>query len=69
MSSEEIRKLTDEEIVKKIKAGKAELLDLRMQNARGTLEKTAKINLLRKDIARMMTILNERKEKTVGGNN
>ncbi len=67
MKTSEIRALTDEEILAKIKAGKAELLDLRMQNARGSLEKTDKINLLRKEVARMMTILNERKE-TVGGN-
>ena len=66
MKTSEIRALTDEEILAKIKAGKAELLDLRMQNARGSLEKTDKINLLRKEVARMMTILNER--KTVGGN-
>ena len=67
MKTSEIRALTDEEILAKIKAGKAELLDLRMQNARGSLEKTDKINSLRKEVARMMTILNERKE-TVGGN-
>ena len=67
MKTSEIRALTDEEILAKIKAGKAELLDLRMQNAKGSLEKTDKINLLRKEVARMMTILNERKE-TVGGN-
>ena len=66
MKTSEIRALSDEEILAKIKAGKAELLDLRMQNARGSLEKTNKINLLRKEVARMMTILNER--KTVGGN-
>ena len=67
MKTSEIRALSDEEIMARIKAGKAELLDLRMQNARGSLEKTDKINLLRKEVARMMTILNERKE-TVGGN-
>ncbi len=66
MKTSEIRALSDEEIMARIKAGKAELLDLRMQNARGSLEKTDKINLLRKEVARMMTILNER--KTVGGN-
>lgn len=66
MKAQEIRNLTIEEIQEKIKTGKAELLDLRMQNARGTLEKPDKINLLRKDIARMMTILKEK--ETVGGN-
>ncbi len=60
MTLEEIRKLSNEEILEKIKTGKSELLDLRMQNARGALEKTHKINALKKDIARMMTILKER---------
>ncbi len=68
MKAVELRKLSDEELNEKIKAGKAELLNLRMQNARGSLEKPDKINLLKKDIARMLTILNERKNETVGGN-
>ena len=66
MKTQEIRKLSKEELEEKIKTGKAELLDLRMQNARGTLEKPDKIKLLRKDIARMKTILKE--QEIVGGN-
>ncbi len=66
MTLEEIRKLSDEEILEKIKTGKSELLNLRMQNARGSLEKPHKINALKKDIARMMTILKEREMD--GGN-
>ena len=37
MTAQEIRKMTDEEILEKIKASKSELLYLRMQNARGAL--------------------------------
>jgi len=37
-----------------------------MQNARGALEKPHKLNALKKDIARMMTILKEREMD--GGN-
>ncbi len=66
MTTQEIRNLSNEEILEKIKTGKSELLNLRMQNARGSLEKPHKINALKKDIARMMTILNERKMD--GGN-
>ncbi len=66
MKASELRKLTTEELQEKIKTGKSELLDLRMQNARGTLEKPKKINVMRKDIARMMTILKER--ESLGGN-
>ena len=69
MNSQEIRKMSNEEIIEKIKSSKTELLDLRMQNARGALEKPVKINTLKKDIARMMTILKERENETlVGGN-
>lgn len=66
MKTAEIRKLSNEEILEKIKTGKSELLDLRMQNARGALEKPHKISALKKDIARMMTILKER--ELDGGN-
>ena len=69
MTAQEIRKLSNEEILEKIKSSKSELLDLRMQNARGALEKPVKINTLKKDIARMMAILKEREnESLVGGN-
>ena len=69
MTAQEIRKLSNEEILEKIKSSKSELLDLRMQNARGALEKPVKINTLKKDIARMMTSLKEREnESLVGGN-
>lgn len=65
MTAQEIRKLSNEEILEKIKNGKNELLNMRMQNARGSLEKTHQMSLLKKDIARMMTIL---KEREMGGN-
>ena len=67
MNSQEIRKMSNEEIIEKIKSSKSELLDLRMQNARGALEKPVKINTLKKDIARMMTILKERENETLVG--
>ena len=65
MTAQEIRKLSNEEILEKVKNGKNELLNMRMQNARGSLEKTHQMSLLKKDIARMMTIL---KEREMGGN-
>ena len=66
MKVNEIRKLTDEELTAKIKENKKELLDLRLKQATGALEKPAKVRELRKDVARMMTILRER-ELEVGG--
>lgn len=69
MKASEIRTMTREEIEKKIKDSKSELLDLRMKAATGTLEKPSKISAMKKDVARMMTVLNEMKsEETEGGN-
>ena len=60
MKINEIRKLTTEEINKKITEAKEELLKLRMKQATGTLENSARIHELRKDVARFKTILRER---------
>ena len=57
----EFQNLTTEEINKKIKYAKEELLKLRMKQATGTLENPARIPELRKDVARLKTILNSRK--------
>ena len=56
----EFKKLTTEEINKKIAENKEELLKLRMKQATSGLENTARINELRKDVARLKTILASR---------
>ena len=56
----EFQKLTTEEINKKIAENKEELLKLRMKQATGSLEKTDRVNELRKDVARLKTILRNR---------
>ena len=68
MKALEIRKMTNEEIEAKIKEGKSELLNMRMQSASGALEKPHKMRALKKDIARMMTVLKERELENMGGN-
>lgn len=67
MTASEIRKLSREEIEKKIRDSKSELLDLRMKLATGTLENPSKIDVIKKDVARMMTVLNEMKREVEGG--
>ena len=67
MKVSEIRKLTNEEIQAKVIESKKELLNLRIKNATGSLDKPSKINELRKDVARMLTVLKER-ENSTGGN-
>lgn len=60
MTNEEIRKLSNEELAKKIDESKAELFNLRLSQASGSLEKPSRIRDLRKLVARMKTILRER---------
>ena len=60
MTNKEIRDLTNEQIVKKIEEYKEELFNLRFSQATGNLEKPSRINELRKEVARMKTIIRER---------
>ena len=62
MKTSEIRKMTTEEINKKIIETKEELWNLRFSGATGTLEKPHRIKELRHLVARLKTVLNERKE-------
>ncbi|MFV0424731.1 MAG: 50S ribosomal protein L29 [Bacilli bacterium] len=61
MKANEIRNLTDDQIIAKVAEMKKELFDLRFQQATGNLEHTSKIRETRKTIARFKTVLNERK--------
>lgn len=60
MKVNEIRNLTTEEIIAKIKETKEELFNLRFQQATGNLEKPSRIKELRHDVARCKTVLRER---------
>ena len=62
MKTNELRKLTTEQLTKKVTECKEELFNLRMQKATGMIEKPSRINELRKTVARINTILNERRE-------
>ncbi len=55
MKASEIKNLTDAELVSQLAANKAELLKLRIQAKTGQLENSARIKVLRKDIARILT--------------
>ncbi len=60
MKVKEIRELTTEEIVAKIKECKEELFNLKFQQATGNLEKPSRIRDLRHTVARLKTVLRER---------
>ena len=58
----EIREWNTTKINQEIVDLKKELFDLRFQQATGQLENTARIGKVKKAIARMKTVLNERTE-------
>lgn len=60
MKAEEIRKLSTEEINKKIEENKSELFNLRFAAATGSIEKPHRVSLLRHEVARLKTVLKER---------
>ena len=60
MTAKEIRELSNPEINKEIEALKEELFNLRFQQATGQLSNTARLRTVKKEIARMKTVLAER---------
>ena len=63
MNANEIREWDTAKINSEIVALKKELFDLRFKQATGQLENTARIRKVKKTIARMNTVLNERNAK------
>lgn len=62
---EELRKLSTEDLNKKIKENKEELFNLRFRQATGNLEKPTRLRELRKEVAKMKTIIRERELEKV----
>ena len=60
MKASEIRELTAEQLSAKLKELKTELFNLRFQHAINQLDNPHKIAEVKKDIARVMTILHEK---------
>ena len=62
MKATELRNLTVEQLNEKLKELKTELFNLRFQLAINQLENTNRIPEVKRDIARVMTILSEKKD-------
>ncbi|MEW6443694.1 MAG: 50S ribosomal protein L29 [bacterium] len=60
MKAGEIRDLTQDELGQKEQELVEELFNLKIQHATGQLENTARIGQVRRDIARIKTVLRER---------
>ena len=65
MTSKEIRDLSAEEIITKIRETRESLLQLRLRKQTGQVEKTHELRTLRKDIARLETALTASKKSKV----
>jgi large subunit ribosomal protein L29 len=56
----ELRDLSTEELERKLAETRQELFNLRFQSATGALENPARIRLAKREIARVLTVLNEK---------
>ena len=63
MKAKELREMTDVELNKQLKDLKAELFNLRFQHAINQLDNPVRIDPVKKDIARVMTIMAEKNVK------
>lgn len=67
VKAREIREMTTEELNRKLDELKEELFNLRFQKATGDIDNPMRIRAVKRDIARVQTILRER-ELAKGGN-
>jgi large subunit ribosomal protein L29 len=63
MTTKEIRALAPAEIVTKLRETREQLVQLRLRKQTGQVEKTHELRGLRKDVARMETLLREKNKK------
>jgi len=61
MKNKEIKKLTEDEINKKINSLKKDLFNFRFRKVNGQLEDTAKVSQTKKDLAKLFTKMNNKK--------
>lgn len=67
MKIKQLRDLSKEELVEREKSFKKELFGLNFQRKHGRVEKPAQFRNLRRDIARVLTILKEREQDGTEG--
>ncbi|HKH30701.1 MAG TPA: 50S ribosomal protein L29 [Gaiellaceae bacterium] len=65
MKAKQLRDMTDDELEHALADRRQELFNLRFQSATGALENPARLKLAKREIARILTVRNER-ESTLG---
>ncbi len=67
MKSGDVRSLSDDQLKENLTQLQREAFNLRFQKASGQLEGTGRVREVRRDIARFMTIINERRRAQAAG--
>lgn len=60
MKGSEVHQMGDAELVEALKEARREAFNLRLRNATGELENTARIGLSRRDVAKLLTVARQR---------
>ena len=60
MKNKEINKLSKDEIATKVNSFKKDLFNFRFRKVNGQLESTAKVSQIKKDVAKLLTALNQK---------
>jgi large subunit ribosomal protein L29 len=60
VTATELRELSEEDLLVRLKEAKAELFNLRVQSATGQLDNNRRLQTVRREIARIYTIMRER---------
>jgi large subunit ribosomal protein L29 len=63
MKASDVRTRTEDELTAEIETLGKEIFNLRFQRASGQLENTARVRQVRRDIARIKTVLGERRRQ------
>jgi large subunit ribosomal protein L29 len=64
MKAAEARELDVEELERRVAETRRELFNLRFQHATGQLENTGQLKEVRKNIARLLTVLNQKQRES-----
>ena len=63
MRARDLRDMTDDELEHRLAETRQELFNVRFQGATGALENTARLKLAKREIARILTVRNERESR------
>jgi large subunit ribosomal protein L29 len=66
LKANELRDLSDTELIERMRETRKQLFNLRFQHATGQLDNPRKLRVVRQDIARIMTVQGERERSASG---